>query len=93
MMPFKNVCNRGLLPATIFFDIKKVFASISHKILLSKLHNCGVRGQTSLLIESYLKDRKQILDANAYISDEENLSNTVEVSQGPYLDHCYFLSM
>ena len=77
--------DKGLLPATIFVDIKKAFDTISHKILLSKLPNCSVRGQASLLIESYLKDRKQILNANAYISDEENLSNAVGVPQGSIL--------
>ena len=85
--------DKGLLPARIFVDIKKSFDTIYHKILLSKLHNCGVRGQASLRIESYLKDRKQILDANDYIFDEENLSNAVGFLRGPYLDHCYFLSM
>jgi len=62
-----DAMNKGLLPATIIVDIDKAFDTISHKILLSKLHNCDVRGQVSLLIDSYLKDRKQILDTNGYI--------------------------
>ena len=80
-----DAMDKGLLPATIFVDIKKAFDSISHKILLSKLHNCGGIGQASLQIQSYLKDRKQIFDANGYISDEENLSNAVGVPQGSIL--------
>ena len=40
------------------------------------------RGQASLLIESYLKNRKQILEMNGYISNEKNLSNAVGVPQG-----------
>ena len=83
--------DKGLLPATIFVDIKKAFETISHKILLPNLHNCGVRGQARFLIESYLKDWKQILDANGYISNEENLSNAVGVPQRSLLRPLLFL--
>ena len=86
-----DAMDKGLLPAKIFVDIKKAFNTISHEILLSKLDNCSVRGQATLLIKSYLKDRKQILDANGYISDEENLSNAVGVPQGSILGPLLFL--
>ena len=43
----------------IFCDLRKVFDSVNHEILLSKLEYYGVTGKARLLFESYLKDRFQ----------------------------------
>ena len=43
----------------IFIDLSKAFDTIDHKNLLKKLDNCGIRGTTNKLIESYLSKREQ----------------------------------
>ena len=38
----------------VYIDIRKAFDSISHQILLDKLHEIGNRGNIHCLLESYL---------------------------------------
>ena len=54
----------------IFIDLSKAFDTIYHKILLAKLENYGIRGVALKLIESYLSDRKQLVNILGEISDE-----------------------
>ena len=49
----KQVC------AALFIDLKSAFDTIEPKILLKKLDHIGIRGKMLLVIESYLKNRKQ----------------------------------
>jgi hypothetical protein len=48
----------------IFCDLKKAFDTCDHKILLSKLHNIGVRGTELRWFENYLSDRNQYVYIN-----------------------------
>ena len=41
----------------ILCDLSNVFDVISHKILLEKLNNYGIRGKTNKWFENYLSDR------------------------------------
>jgi hypothetical protein len=43
----------------VFIVLKKAFDTVDHRILLSKLEHCGVRGEVLGLLESYLRDRSQ----------------------------------
>ena len=47
------------ITAVLFLDLKKAFDTVSHKILLKKLHHYGIRGICHDLLESYLADRQQ----------------------------------
>ena len=47
--------------AMLLMDLRKVFDTISHNILLQKLYHYGIRGPAHKLIESYLTSRKQFL--------------------------------
>ena len=49
----KQVC------AALFIDLKSAFDTIEPKILLKKLEHIGIRGKILLVIDSYLKNRKQ----------------------------------
>ena len=49
---------RKLRCGTLFLDIQKAFDRVDHNILLSRLHNIGVRGRAWRWIRSFLTDRR-----------------------------------
>ena len=49
-------CSIGL-----FLDLKKLFDTVDHNLLLKKIANIGLRGPMLEIMKSYLSDRKQIL--------------------------------
>jgi len=67
-----NQCkNAGLF----CFDIKKAFNTVNHDdILLEKLKYFGTRSEGNKLLESFLKDRKQIVSIHGTQSKLLNLS-------------------
>lgn len=62
--------------STIFMDMTKAFDFVSHKLLLGKLYEYGVRGPAYNLIESYLQNRQQ----ETHITYMENLTEKVAKS-------------
>ena len=52
-------CHPPLDVRSVYLDISKAFDRVWHNGLLYKLKRCGVSGQLLLLIQSFLKDRKQ----------------------------------
>ena len=73
----------------IFVDLEKAFDTVNHKILIDKLNVYGFRGQTNLLLKSYLYNRKQFVSINGFDSN----INTIKcgVPQGSCLGPLLFL--
>ena len=54
----KNI-DEGYYTCRLFLDLSKAFDTVNHKLLLHKLHTCGIRGNMYDLLTSYLEYRKQ----------------------------------
>lgn len=73
----------------VFIDLKKAFDTVSHTLLLKKLHSIGVTGTAYGIFESYLANRSQIVQINEYQS--EPLPIVCGVPQGSILGPLLFL--
>ena len=84
----ENLSKRKIT-AVLFLDLKKAFDTVSHSILLKKLHHYGVRGAAHTLLTSYLSDRKQYTTINGINSTLDNI--LWGVPQGSVLGPLLFL--
>ena len=73
----------------IFCDLKKAFDTVDFKILLTKLHNIGVRGTELLWFQDYLCNRKQFVSING--TNSYLLQILFGVPQGSILGPILFL--
>lgn len=62
----KIICSkdRKIDVSAIYMDMSKAFDHVQHNLLLHKLEQYGIRGNSLKLFESYLKDRTQITQIN-----------------------------
>ena len=72
----------------VFIDLTKAFDTVSHKMLLEKLNNYGIRGIAFNLLKSYLSERSQFVK----IDDISSTSKLVHygVPQGTVLGPILF---
>ena len=84
-----NSIQNKLYTAMLFMDLRKAFDTVSHKILLHKLYNYGIRGPALSLITSYLSSRKQYVSINNIYSSSKMIN--IGVPQGSILSPLIFL--
>lgn len=77
------------LTLSVFIDLSKAFDTISHKILLYKLNNLGIRGVANNWFKSYLQERLQFMEIYDQKSTMEPAS--FGVPQGSILGPILFL--
>ena len=82
-------CNPPLDVRSVYLDISKAFERVWHDGLIYKLKRCGVSGDLLLLIQSFLKDRKQRTVLNGHNSFWGGVS--AGVPQGSILRPLFFL--
>ena len=78
-----------LFSCGVFVDLKKVFDTVDHKIILDKLYHYGFRGIINKWFSSYLEGRTQTTQIGSFISPEEII--TFGVPQGSVLGPLLFL--
>ena len=61
--------NRKKVLGIVFVDFTKAFDTVSHNMLLKKLNDLGIRGDTWLCIKNYLTELRQFLRLNGCDSD------------------------
>ena len=81
--------DKGMVSGVIFLDLKKAFDTLDHAILLKKLSDYGVQGQTASWFKSYLKDRQQFCVINGLSSLKNRI--VYGVPQGSLLGPPLFL--
>ena len=65
---WKSAVDKGELSGALLTDLSKAFDYLSHKLLLAKLHAYGFSIAILRLIDSYLKNRRQITKINMSFS-------------------------
>lgn len=77
----------------IYIDLTNAFGLVNHLILLSKLHNIGIRGKTLEFFKSYLSNRKQHVQVNSKMGTATSGMENVEsgVPQGSILGPVLYL--
>ena len=73
----------------IFLDFAKAFDTVNHQIMIEKLKYYGVHGTTLDLFESYLSNRRQVVEVNGKMSEEGTIKHGVP--QGSILGPLLFL--
>ena len=81
--------DKGMVSGDIFLDVKKAFDTVDHAILLKKLSDYEVQGQTASWFKSYLKDRQQFCVVNGFSSAESRI--VCGVPRGSLLGPLLFL--
>ena len=85
----ESLSHKGDQADVIYLDIRKAFNSVSHDILLDKLHKIDIRGLSWKFSHTYLNSRKQYVSVMNKLSDF--LSVTSGVPQGSILSPLLFL--
>ena len=64
--------DKGSITAACLLDLTKGFDTISHEILIYKLHQYGFRGHSLAWIKSYLSNRSQFVKMDNQLSQVKN---------------------
>ena len=72
----RNACDKNSFTCRVYLNLKKVFDTVNHEILLSKLKHYGIKGTSYNLFKSFLCKRLE------YTLIKESKSSLKTVSHG-----------
>ena len=86
----RNAFDNGNFACGVFIDLQKVFDTVNHDILLSKLNHYDIRGVAFDWFKSYRSDRTQY----ATINNKRSVIQTIKygLPQGSILGRLLFLT-
>ena len=67
----------GKVVDVIYFDFAKAFDTVPHRRLLKKLEEYGVKNEVLLWVESFLKDRHQLVKVHGEKSEKKKVLSGV----------------
>ena len=59
---WRKMLDQNKVVGVVIMDLSKAFDCLPHELLIAKLASYGIKRNTLLLLYSYLKDRKQVVD-------------------------------
>ena len=71
---FTNKFNDKLYTIAVFFDLSKTFDTCNKDIMVKKLRKLGFRGVVADWFESYMTDRRMIVDIAGKISEAKTVN-------------------
>ena len=80
----KSLIDKGNFVGGIFIDLQKAFDTVNHDILCEKLMYYGFRGNSHLLIKSFLSNRKQFVSIDGFNSSH------LEITCRLLVHYCFF---
>ena len=72
-----NAIAEGKVVDVIYFDFAKAFDTVPHRRLLKKLEGYGVKNEVLLWVESFLKDRHQLVKVHGAKSEKKKVLSGV----------------
>ncbi|XP_050508952.1 probable RNA-directed DNA polymerase from transposon BS isoform X1 [Diabrotica virgifera virgifera] len=84
-----NLVDNNIPTACVFLDLAKAFDTVSHTQLLDTLIDTGIRGKAYNLMDSYLKDRQQVVRIEGTQSSTRNIN--FGIPQGTVLGPILFI--
>jgi Reverse transcriptase (RNA-dependent DNA polymerase) len=84
-----DVLNKGNFCVGVFLDLKKALDTVSHDILLKKMHHYGIRDTPLRWFSSYLAGRSQQVEIEGNLSHSCPIN--ISILQGSILGPILFL--
>ena len=86
----KSQIEKGNYVAGVLLDLQKVFDTVNHEIWCEKRAFYGFRGNSPLLIKSFLSNRQQFVSINEFASSKLDMQCGVPKGStlGPFYFYC-----
>ena len=76
----RKTCDNGLYSCGVFLDLKKGFDTVNHKLLLSKVEYCGIRGKAKEWFRFFIHNRQQFTSIDGQNPEINKISHGVPES-------------